>query len=102
MSDDTLWDIPEMYPNTPGWKKRDTSREAAQSIDAKTLQDMTYKAIMVRPSTADEVAAHLNVDKLSIRPRCSELAKMEKIRDSGERRQNLSSGKKAVVWEVVV
>jgi hypothetical protein len=47
--------------------------------------------------TADEVAARLDRDILSIRPRVSELAAQERIIDSKQRRKN-RSGKNAIVW----
>jgi hypothetical protein len=50
--------------------------------------------------TADECAAQLEVDKLSIRPRFSELATMGRITDSGERHKN-ASGKRAIVWKPI-
>jgi predicted HTH transcriptional regulator len=51
------------------------------------------------PMTADQCANLLRIDKLSIRPRFSELAAQGKIIDTGERRPN-QSGKRAIVWAV--
>lgn len=48
--------------------------------------------------TTDECADRLGIDKLSIRPRFSELAALSKIADTGERHVNPSSGKRAIVW----
>jgi len=50
--------------------------------------------------TADEVAGRLGLSILSIRPRITELARLGKVRDSGERRRN-GSGRKAIVWAAV-
>ena len=49
--------------------------------------------------TADEAALFLSIDKLSIRPRFSELNRTGEIVDTGERRAN-DSGKKAIVWSI--
>lgn len=96
-----LFEIPDAYPDTPGYRQTDTSFDAAQSVDAKTLRDQCMKVLAARPVTADECAAYLGVDKLSIRPRFSELLKKGKIVDSGERRVNIDSGKRAIVWKLI-
>ena len=87
------------YPDAPGFKARDTSENAANVManDASTLQSDCWSVIMVKPSTADEVAYVLGKSILAIRPRLSELVAKNKIVDSGERRNN-QSGKPAIVW----
>lgn len=88
------------YPHRPGWKSRETSREAAESVScAATLRQLAYALITARPRTADEIATALDRSVLSIRPRVAELSRLGKIEDSGERRVN-RSGKKAIVWRV--
>jgi predicted ArsR family transcriptional regulator len=88
------------YPVAAGFKgPAETGRQAAQSIDAGTLRARVLAELSNGPGTADEIAFRLRVDKLSIRPRCSELAAMGKIEDSGVRREN-SSGRRAVVWQI--
>lgn len=87
------------YPNVAGFKRFGTSSEAAQSIDAKTLRAKVLEELCKAPGTADELAYRLHVDRLSIRPRCSELAALGQIEDSGIRHEN-SSGRRAVVWQV--
>jgi predicted transcriptional regulator len=47
--------------------------------------------------TADELAARLELDRYSIQPRTSELKRKGLIRDSGQRRPNVT-GKAAIVW----
>jgi predicted ArsR family transcriptional regulator len=54
--------------------------------------------IRTTPSTADEVAAALEISVLHARPRISELRALGKVQDSGERRKN-DSGHKAIVWK---
>lgn len=88
------------YPAAAGFKGAETSFEAARSIDAKTLQRLVLAQLYVRPMTADEIADRLGIDKLSIRPRCSELKAQGKLTDSGIRREN-ASGKRAIVYRLV-
>ncbi len=88
------------YPQQPGYKARDTARAAAEHMrpKAKRLQGLCLDALaQYGPMTADECAEKLCIDKLSIRPRFSELSALWKITDTGERRLN-ASGKRAVVW----
>lgn len=91
------------YPHQLGSQDRDTSRDAAAEIAPKA-QILRARALEVLERsnglTADQVAARLGMSILSIRPRCTELARMGKVRDSGERRLN-ASGKKAIVWMAV-
>lgn len=87
------------YPETPGYKGGETSFAAARAIDAKTLRGKVLDELCKAPGTADEIARRLHIDKLSIRPRCSELAAMGKIEDSGARHLN-SSNKRAIVWRL--
>jgi hypothetical protein len=95
------------YPVSPGWKDRDTSKAAADAIapTAECLRHMVLKALKVRPMSADQIAAYLGIDKLSIRPRCSELSRHRsdrpaRIMDSGKRTPN-ASGKMAIVWVLI-
>lgn len=98
MSDRLLF---ENMPRVPHPGKTDTSAEAAAKIQpvANTLRSKVLA--MIRASavgfTADEVAAVLSEDILSVRPRCSELARDGVIHDSGERRRN-KSGNNQIVW----
>lgn len=87
------------YPFSPGFKRAGTSSDAAKSIDAKTLRGQVLAELSKAPGTADEIASRLNIDKLSIRPRCSELAAMGRVEDSGDRRRN-ESRKSAIVWRI--
>jgi hypothetical protein len=94
--------VPKTYADV-GWKQRDTAEAAAKSVSPKApiLRDQVVATLKkYGPHIADDIAILLRRDKLSIRPRCSELASSGIIRDSGQRRKN-TSGKNAVVWEIV-
>lgn len=92
------------YPGTPGHRDVDTSVAAADTLAPKLgrLQLMAQTAIRAagaRGLTADELAAHLDMDRWSIQPRTSELKRKGLIADSGKRRSN-ATGKMAIVWIV--
>lgn len=91
------------YPHQPGAKDRDTSQEAARHA-ASGAGLLRAKALRVLERsnglTADEVAGRLGLSILSIRPRITELSRLGKVRDSGQRRRN-ASGRNAIVWAPV-
>jgi predicted ArsR family transcriptional regulator len=92
------FDLP--YPTMAGWKDNDTSREAAETIDAGMLRVKVWACLHRHGSmTADECAELLGMSILSIRPRFSELRNLGKIEDTGARRRN-HSGKNAKVWTI--
>jgi predicted ArsR family transcriptional regulator len=91
------------YPNTPGFKERTTSLEAAAAVSCRSgiLRDRVYSLLRrSRPLTADEIAHSLRESVLSVRPRVSELHSAGKIQCTGKRRAN-RSGLSAHVWRVV-
>lgn len=96
-----LFNYQPSYPAVPGFKARETSAAAAEAMKPKaaTLRAKVLDELRNGPGTADELSDRLHIDKLSIRPRCSELAARSRIRDSGARRPN-GSGKSAIVWEL--
>jgi predicted HTH transcriptional regulator len=89
------------YPNRPGYRNRSTSEDAADAIapQAESLRNKCYRMLQAKPMTADECAEMLGESPFTIRPRITELAKQNKIVDSGERRVNRSM-RKAIVWRV--
>jgi predicted ArsR family transcriptional regulator len=98
---DLDWTQPA-YPIEPGYKARSTSLSAARSLNDKAprlRQLCVDQLLLYGPLTADECARNIGIDKLSIRPRFSELAAAGKIIDSGERRAN-RSGKRAIAWRL--
>tara|TARA_R110000744_G_scaffold58193_2_gene121456 strand:- start:458 stop:766 length:309 start_codon:yes stop_codon:yes gene_type:complete len=90
------------YPVAPGTYNQPTSIQAAADMQPKAsrLRGLCLDALIDYGNmTPDETAAFLGLDKLSIRPRFSELKTMGEIVDTGERRSN-DSGKKAIVWTI--
>lgn len=93
---------PPRYPDAPGWKGQDTSREAAIAIapHAESLMVRVLVQLAKGEATADEIAAALGESVLSIRPRFSQLLAKRLIEPTGGRRAN-ESGMKAKVWRVI-
>lgn len=91
------------YPRSPGAQDRDTSRAAAAEIapTAATLRAMALDVLEHSNGlTADQVAGRLGRTPFSIRPRITELSRLGKVRDTGDRRAN-ASGRSAIVWAAV-
>jgi predicted ArsR family transcriptional regulator len=91
------------YPDAPGYRDRDTSRAAAESMDnsAPVLRQRCIDVLRHNgPLTADEVASRLDCSVLSIRPRFTELLHNGQIEDTGKRHAN-ASGRAAKVWRLV-
>lgn len=100
MKDRFFGDTP--YPATPGYKERGgTSQAAAQAVagTAGANRERILNLLAHHPGglTADEIAEHLNMDKLAVRPRVSELRTASAIEKTGARRAN-ASGMSAWVW----
>lgn len=98
-----LFSHAEHYPHVPGYKARDTAKEAATKA-APTSHILRAQCLRLLsdgiPRTADMVAELLGKSVLSIRPRCAELAATGAIVDSGIRGVN-ASGRSAICWRVV-
>lgn len=96
----------DRYPNTPGWRRSDTSRDAAAFImpHCGRLQGLfleTLRAAGDKGATSNEIAATLDLDHCSIRARGTELRAKNLIRDSGERRAFNGSPTRSIVWQLV-
>lgn len=97
----------DRYPDFPGHRgNTDTSIDAAIALAPKLgrLQRMVLEAVKGRGSfglTPEEAADLLNIDRVSAQPRFSEIKRKGLIFDSGLRRINPSSRKRAVVWVAV-
>ncbi len=91
-----------VYPNHPGHAATDTSIDAATEVAsvAGTLRANVMRVLGEEPLTVHEAAERLDLSVPSVQPRFSELKRMGKIEDSGKRRVNEVSGKKAIVWKV--
>lgn len=96
------------YRDLPGFKgEAETGRDAAADIAPKLgrLQRMVRDAVTNRGSqglTPEEAADILGLDRVSVQPRLSELKAKGVVVDSGLRRTNPSSLKRAVVWVLPV
>lgn len=89
------------YPARPGYKREGTSKLAAESVNAPTLRDRVLGVLKDFGSlTPDEIARTVGLPITSIRPRCSELLRLGKIKETSERRPN-ASGKMAQVLAIV-
>lgn len=90
------------YPNEAGSKgPAETSADAAAEVDCARLQRLVLGSIRrARRAgrTAEECAIALHLPRVSAQPRVSELRAKGLVLDSGQRRTNRSSGKRAVVW----
>ncbi len=88
------------YPTGPGHRDTDTSREAASDMASRvTGLRLAVLGALREDRTADECAAALGESVLAIRPRLTELKRLGRITDTGERRAN-ASGKRAIVWRL--
>ena len=88
------------YPTRPGFTARGTSEDAARAMHlaAHSLRAKVYNVLRRRKLlTADEIAGELELSRLTIRPRVSELYVSGFIEPSGKYRPN-RSGKRAIVW----
>jgi predicted ArsR family transcriptional regulator len=88
------------YPWAAGHRGVDTSRDAADSIDADALRGRVLATLdQCGPMTPDECAQHMGESVLSIRPRFTELSRLKRIHRTGHRRAN-ASGRSAHVWTI--
>ena len=89
-----------VYPDSPGWKSRSTSRAAASAIEPRAAT-LRAKVLALfeggRRLTADECADLLDESILSIRPRVTELSAKGLIEDSGARGRT-ASGSSCIRW----
>lgn len=85
-----LFSFAHSYPQSAGYKEGTTSREAAEKIDARTLRMAVLRELQQGAGTADEIAERMGLSPFSVRPRCTELKALGKIKPTGERRRNRS------------
>lgn len=90
------------YPTGPGHKGGDgTSQQAAQALapEVSGIRRIVLRAFCARhPAgmTSDEAAAAVKLSILTVRPRCTELRRMNMLEATAERRRN-GSGNTATV-----
>lgn len=93
------------YPHVAGHALgSDTSREAAESINdfLPACQRSVLGALADGVTlTGDEIAERIGWERWAVRPRLAELKRLGKIRDTGARRVNRASGRRAAVWEAI-
>ncbi len=89
------------YPNTPGFRYPDTSRQAARlaALWSSGLRLRCLIALLNRPMSANELAAFLELDVQNISPRLSELKALGLIHSEGVRRATHGTAT-ALVWHV--
>lgn len=92
-----------VYPDAPGYRNTDTSRDAADAIKPRLskMQSDVLKVLAVRPMTVMEIAQALRQRFETIQPRTSECAAKGLIEDSGERGISRDPRKAAIVWRLV-
>lgn len=98
-----ILDLIDRYPQSPGYRDRDTSKSAAESMAGRTpaLRGKVLSALRAHgPMTADETAEIICETVLSCRPRFTECLALGLIIDTGTRRAN-SSGRSAKVFRLV-
>lgn len=92
------------YPYSPAKGQTDTSSDAAEAIKPITarVQRLALEGIILAGQqglTAVELADLLCMERTTVQPRISELRRLGRIEDSGERRHN-PNRKRAIVWVV--
>jgi predicted ArsR family transcriptional regulator len=95
-------DMPLFSQRAPSVRGSATSREAADSLDARTLnalQRRVLEFVRARPegATDEEIAAGLGLNPSTARPRRIELARRGLIVEAGVRKT--ASKRAAVVWK---
>lgn len=99
-----LFDYSEKhYPHAPGWKERDTSREAAwtSAKKASAIRESVKAWFLAgKTGSGEECAAALGMKMHTVRSRCSELEAAGVLEDSGMRTNSETTGKSAIVWKI--
>jgi hypothetical protein len=96
-------DLPLFVPRAPAVRGSQTSNDAADSLDAPTLNAMQRRVLEVLQATPDgltdeEMQTRLGMNPSTQRPRRIELARRGLVVEAGTRRA--ASGRLATVWRV--
>lgn len=90
--------------NGVGYKADGPARDAAEAqvhrVEEIRAMILDVLRASVTPLSADEIAKEIGVDFMSVRPRVSELHKMGRVRDSGQRRHS-RTGRSATGWDYI-
>jgi transcription initiation factor IIE alpha subunit len=101
---DILGEAHSRYPEVAGTKEHDinsASRKAGEGVPVKALQRVVHADLLRHgDATADECAARLGMDVLTIRPRFSELRRLSLLVATSERRPS-SRGVSSTVWHAL-
>jgi len=94
------------YPNEPHGRGTGSSVRAAIEIApiARTVRAKVERELIALGAyggTAEELSSRLRYPRVTVQPRVSELVAIGRVRNSGKRRRNPSSGKSAAVWVAV-
>ena len=91
-----------VYPNQPGFKRRQTAKAAAEAIAPKetTIRERVLAALKAKPGTPEQIASRIGETVMNVRPRCSQLAALGLIEDSGDRGTAMG-GRRAIVWKAI-
>ena len=100
---DSQCDLPLFAQRAPAVRGSQTSNDAADSLDAPTLNAMQRRVLELLQATPDgltdeEMQTRLGMNPSTQRPRRIELARRGMVVEAGTRRT--SSGRMAVVWRV--
>jgi len=93
----------QKYPDFPGHKGAETSRQAAEKI-APTVK-AAHRQILAEfgpgeSLSADEIAKRIERSPYYVRPRVSELVRLGKLVRSTERTVNAATGMSAAKWRL--
>jgi len=104
---------PPQYPDTPGHRRRDTSKRAAESVKAKAppMREIVLQVLRAAGPgglTPEEIRGKASImtrrklNILQIRPRVTELARNGLIEDTGRRGESeLGLARGSICWRVV-
>jgi predicted ArsR family transcriptional regulator len=96
-----LFEQPEFIPGAARHTDPDTSKEAADSINAGTLEDQVYQYMIGHgPTILDDVVRDLKIDKETASPRFARLEDAGKIELTGIKRPG-RKGRPQQEWKVI-
>lgn len=95
---------PPTYPDVPGHRGRETSKEAAEKIASRAavIRELVFDLVRkVGPLAEFEITAALNMPRWTVQPRVSELRQQRRLVETGERRINPQTRKSCDVLRVM-